>query len=153
MRKASPADTPSLVELMAEFYAEAGFLLNRPHATAAFTALLADDRLGQVWLLETARGEPAGYLVLTWCYSMEYGGLKAVLDDFFVRPAYRNAGLGTAALTEARAFCEGQKIRAVTVEVDSANDPAWMVYRRIGFVPTPDRQLLTLALAPPTHSS
>lgn len=55
MRTAVPNDESRLVELMAEFYAEAGFELDCEHAAAAFAALLADDRLGQVWLLERIR--------------------------------------------------------------------------------------------------
>lgn len=64
MKTAAPNDGTKLVELMAEFYAEAGFTLNRQHAAKAFAALLADERFGQVWLLE-AESKPAGYLVAT----------------------------------------------------------------------------------------
>ena len=61
-------DVPLLVELMAEFYAEAGYALNSTHATQAFTALLADQRMGMVWLIDTPTQPTAvGYLVLTFC--------------------------------------------------------------------------------------
>jgi len=44
LKKASTRETEQLVELMAEFYAESGFPLNRRHATATFTTLLSDPR-------------------------------------------------------------------------------------------------------------
>lgn len=44
MKKASTRETEQLVELMAEFYAESGFPLNRRHATATCTTLLSDPR-------------------------------------------------------------------------------------------------------------
>ena len=152
MRRATPADMSLLVDLMEVFYAESGFDLNRAHATQAFGAVLEDERLGYVWLVEAADGQEVGHLVVTRCYSMEYGGLKGVLDDFFVKAPFRNTGLGTAALAEMRAFCEEQGIRAVTVEVGLVNDPAQAVYRRVGFAETEGRQLLVLELAAPTHS-
>jgi ribosomal protein S18 acetylase RimI-like enzyme len=149
MRKASLEDVPRLVALMAEFYAEAAFPLNDARATEAFAALLVDDRFGHVWLIQ-AGSQDVGYVVLTLSHSMEYGGASAFIDDLFVQPAFRNAGLGTAALTEVRGFCIERGIRAIHLEVGRDNAHAQAVYRRAGFVGT-DRQLLTLRLADPTH--
>lgn len=46
MRRAALADVPLLVELMVEFYAEGGYELHRQRAAEAFTAIIADERLG-----------------------------------------------------------------------------------------------------------
>ena len=46
MRGAVLGDVPTLVELMAEFYAESDYVLDRGHAAAAFTVLLADRGSG-----------------------------------------------------------------------------------------------------------
>ena len=91
MREAVFGDVRTLVELMAEFYAESDYVLDRMHADAAFTALLSDPRLGRVWLIEQAAAA-IGYVVVTFVYGMEYGGLMAFVDDFFVRPAFRTSG-------------------------------------------------------------
>jgi GNAT superfamily N-acetyltransferase len=149
VREAVLGDVRTLVELMAEFYAESGYLLDRGHADAAFTALLSDSRLGRVSLIERAAAE-VGYVVVTFVYGMEYGGLMAFVDDFFVRPTFRNTGLGTAALAAARDACAMLGVRAMAVEVAGDNDPALAVYRRTGFAMT-DRKLMVLALAAPTH--
>src|SRR5262245_56797508 len=112
MRKATPNDVQQLVAMMQEFYAEGGYPLNQRRATEAFTALLADDRLGCVFFIQAGTRD-VGYLVVTFCYGMEYGGLNAFVDDLFVRKAFRAAGLGTAALTEARDFCAKRGVRAM----------------------------------------
>jgi GNAT superfamily N-acetyltransferase len=135
---------------MAEFYAEAGYALNQARAAAAFTAILADERLGYVWILQ-AEHQDVGHIVLTLKYAMEYSGLIACLDDLYVKPDWRNRGLSTGALIEVRNFCERVGIRALTVEVAHNNGPAQTVYRRVGFAEAADRQLLALALAAPTH--
>lgn len=154
-----------LVGMMSEFYAESGYELNRSHAAKAFEEILADERLGQIWIIQSApemqaenvRDEArentkvdAGYAVVTLKYAMEYGGMMACLDDLYIRAPYRNKGLSTAALAELRELCRSSQIRAISVEVGRDNGPAQTVYRRTGFIET-DRMLLMLPLADPTH--
>ena len=150
MREALPEDIPTLLTLMSDFYAESGYELDRAVAERAFAAVLADDRLGHVWLIDDGPKD-VGYVVLTLRFGMEYGGLIGCVDDLFVIPQSRNKGLSTAALIQVRDFCESSGIRAMTVEVGFSNGPAQAVYRRVGLVDAPGRQLLALALARPTH--
>jgi len=150
MRKASPADVEQLVAMMAEFYSESPYTLNLRRATEAFTLLLADERLGHVWFIQV-NSKDVGYVVVTFCHSMTYGGLSAIVDDFFVRPAFRGRGLGKAAMAEVRSFCASNGVRAIHVETGQDNAPALAVYRRAGFVET-NLVHLTLRLADPTHA-
>ena len=151
MRLAQPDDIPQLVELMTDFYAEAGYPLPADAATRTFAGLLADPRLGRVWMME-ADGEPAGYVVLTVSFSMEYGGLRGFVDDLFVRPGFRGRGLAAAALAELRRTAEEMGVRALLVEVGPQNDIARRVYQRIGLEDT-GHVLLSLPLAAPVHLS
>jgi GNAT superfamily N-acetyltransferase len=148
-RTARSDDVPSLVALMTEFYAEAGFALPAEPAARAFATLLADERLGRVWLLEIDSA-PVGYLVLTLCYAMEYGGLRGVVDDLFVRAEHRGKGLAGAGLEEVRRSCAELGVRALQVEVGAENDTARRLYERAGLRES-GHLLLTLPLAPPLH--
>ena len=149
MRKALPEDMPRLVALMEEFYAEAAYPLNHRRAAQAFTALLSNERLGQVWFIQ-ADSQDVGHVVVTLCFSMEYGGPIAFVDDLFIQRPFRRARLGAAALAEVRAFCAKCGVRALFVETGRDNMAAQALYQRAGFVDT-DRQLLMLKLADPTH--
>ena len=60
-------------------------------------------------------------MVVTLCYSMTYGGLSGIVDDFFIRPAFRRAGLGKAAMAEVRSFCASRGVRAIHVETGRDN--------------------------------
>jgi ribosomal protein S18 acetylase RimI-like enzyme len=151
MRRAHKEDIPLLIELMASFYAESGYKLDQPLAEEAFAALLSKEHFGCVWLIDE-RGQPAGYVVVTFRFGMEYGGLLACLDDLYIIPEFRNGGLSTAALDHLRAFCEELDIRAITVEVAPNNGPAQTVYRRLGLTEASGRQLLVLPLAKPVHT-
>ncbi len=151
LRRAQPNDVPQLVALMVEFYREADYHLNPQLAAQAFEQLLAHDAMGRVWLADVD-GDLAGYVVLTLGYSMEYGGRDAFVDDLFVRPAHRGAGVGKALLAELRRECEALGVRAVHLEVERQNTPAHALYAAQGFQDN-DRQLLTLRLSDPIHAA
>jgi ribosomal protein S18 acetylase RimI-like enzyme len=82
---------------------------------------------------------------------MEYGGLTAVVDDFYVRPEARGEGHGTAALAAVRRACAELGVRALRVEVGVDNLAAQAVYRSAGFELLPDHTLMAAPLAPPAH--
>jgi len=63
IQRGSSADIAVLVELMAEFYAESGYPLDRDWAAASFGRLLGDGDRGAAWIAQ-ACGEPAGHVVL-----------------------------------------------------------------------------------------
>lgn len=151
IRLASDADVPALVALMTAFYAEADFPLPAEPAAAAFRGLLADPRLGRVWLAEEG-GVVVGHLVLTLCFSMEYGGLRGFIDDLYVRPEARGRGAGAALLAAARAAAIESDVRALHVEVGPQNEIARRLYARAGYADS-GHQLLTLPLAAPVHAT
>jgi GNAT superfamily N-acetyltransferase len=149
MRTADLGDRERLLDLMADLYAESGYVLDRSHAEGAFTTLLGDSRLGRVWLIEQGL-DVVGYIVVTFVFAMEHGGLAAWVDDLYVEPQARGAGLSTAALAEVRESCAGLGVRALAVEVGSDNAAAQAVYRSAGMVPV-DRGLMMVSLADPVH--
>ena len=115
IRPATMADVPALVSLMGEFYAEANFPLPVAQATHTFERLLAAPELGAVWVM-SHHGAPAGFVVLTVAFSMEYGGLRGFVDDLFVAPQHRRHGLASEALDAVRQACAERGVRALLVE-------------------------------------
>jgi GNAT superfamily N-acetyltransferase len=150
MRKASLVDVQQLVAMMAEFYSDSPYTLNPRRAADAFTAILSDERLGHVWVIQS-NSQDVGYVVVTLCHSMTFGGMAAIVDDFFIEPKHRGAGPGKAAMEEVRNYYASQGIRAIHVETGRDNAAALAVYRRAGFVDS-DHLHLTLGLADPTHA-
>lgn len=151
LREALPGELDLLVTLMSGFYAEAGYPLDARRARSAFEELLRNPAYGRTFLV-ALNGEDAGYIVLTLTYSMEYGGLAAFIDDFYLRPAFRGRGVGSAVLAAVRDHAVGLGVRAIHLEVGRDNAPAQAVYRKAGFADN-DRQLLTLRLAAATHET
>ena len=146
-RLATLTDIDVLVRLMQQFRAEGSLTVSERAASRAFEAILDDSRLGQVWMIEHD-GHPAGFVVLTVGFSMEYGGLRGFIDDFYVAPLYRRRGLGHAALEEVKRACRRRGVRALVVESRPEADAAMASYLSVGFQDS-GRCLLTLALADP----
>jgi GNAT superfamily N-acetyltransferase len=151
VRVASIADVPTLVTLMTEFYTESGFDLPSEAAGRTFGTVLTDERIGRIWLI-TSNGIPQGYVVVVFGFSMEYGGIRGFVDDFFVRPSARNRGLGGLALDTVKQSCAHLGVRVLLVETGPEDHPAHRLYRRAGYV-TSGRVFLTQALARPLHEA
>jgi diamine N-acetyltransferase len=144
LRAASQRDVEQMLGWVAELYRHDSIPFDPAIARPALMALLADPRLGQVWLI-MLDGQPVGYLIVAFGYSLEFGGRTALLDELFVAEAYRGRGLGTDALRFAADTCRQLGVRALQLEVDHHNQAAQRLYRANGFVDH-SRHLMTLRL-------
>jgi ribosomal protein S18 acetylase RimI-like enzyme len=128
----SEQDIPALLELMREFYSSQNLHFDERVATNGIKKLLADPALGQTGLI--FRGaESAGYFVLTFCFSLELHGKFALLDELYVREAFRRRKLGKAVIAFAESVCKQMGIKALRLEVGHENDAAQGLYRASGF--------------------
>jgi ribosomal protein S18 acetylase RimI-like enzyme len=129
---ATLADEPVLRELMREFYAHEGLVFDETRTLGAFRTLAADPNLGRVWIFRVD-GEAVGYLAVTVCFSLEFAGRYALVDELYVREAHRGRGIGARALEAAAEACGELDASALRLEVDVWNTRARDLYRRLGF--------------------
>jgi len=147
VRTAVAGDIEPLLRLMAAFYAEAGFPLDREWAASSFTMLLSRPEWGSLWLAE-ASGQPVGHAALTVRYTMEHGGLSGYIDDLFVEPSWRRQGVARALLKALFQACRERNCRSVLVETGSANAAALGLYGQFGLHPHRDGRLLLVGTLP-----
>jgi len=139
--KASRSDIAGVLDLMGQLYDSEHMAFESSRALAALHGLLDHPEHGTVFLLR--RGEATvGYAVVTRGYSVEFGGVFALLDELFVAPEGRGAGLGAALLRAVIEDCRAEGIASLRLEVERANVQAQALYRRFGFIPH-DRNLMT----------
>ena len=129
---ATLADEPVLRELMQEFYAHEGLVFDADSTLGAFRMLVGDPHLGRVWIFR-AGAEVVGYIAVTVCFSLEFAGRYALVDELYVREAHRGRGIGARALEAAAAACHELDVSALRLEVDVGNPRAMALYRRLGF--------------------
>jgi ribosomal protein S18 acetylase RimI-like enzyme len=128
----SEQDISSLLGLMREFYQQQHMRFDEVVAAKAVTKLLADPSLGQICFIYRGT-ELAGYFVLTICVSLEFHGNFALLDELYVREAFRRQKLGTTVISFVENLCRQKGIKALRLEVGRANDGAQRLYRASGF--------------------
>lgn len=97
-----------------------------------FHFLLDHPERGRIWLL-VFREQPIGYIVLTLGFSFEFFGTDAFIDELYVLPEYRRRGFGLRAVQHLETEAHKLGVNAVHLEVDEGNDPAFELYRRMGF--------------------
>ena len=132
-RTAVPSDVGQVLEFMRALNEEDGATpFQADRAEAALRSLLGEPDRGRVWVIERA-GSPAGYLVVTWGYSLEFHGRDAFIDELYVAPAHRGVGLGRQAVELAEAACRAYGVGALHLEVETGNERAHALYRQSGF--------------------
>ena len=155
LRPATSADLTALLPLVAAYHAHEG-ITPRPAAALAETlrGLLDHPDRGRIWLIEDG-GAVAGYLAIAYGYSIELGGREAAIDEIFVAPSHRGAGLGAAALSELVAWAEAEALVALHLDVSPDNAGARRLYARHGFRAFMGYDLMSLMLgsgiAPGAH--
>jgi len=130
-----------VMELLQEFYLSEHLAFDRQSAHAALLRLIEDPSLGMIYLINT-NNESAGYCVVTFGYSLEFHGRFALIDEFYIREAFRGLGIGAAALQFVEDQCRQLRISAIRLEVDRSNAGARRLYKRFGFA-RHDRDLMT----------
>lgn len=131
---AKPEHLEKVVALCTAFHAEEGIEQTDEARHAAIAPLLEGLPYGVVYLIGPPRA-PIGYIVICFGWSVEFGGLDAIVDELYIRPGVRGRGIATEALIALpRALSEGG-LRAIHLEVDRSNTKAMALYKRAGFAP------------------
>ena len=97
LRIARVSDTPELLRLIRAYYRFDGIRFQKSVIDAALRKLLRKRSLGRIWIMRDGV-KSAGYVVLTFNYDLEFGGLEGIVTDLFIESEYRNRGLGRGAL-------------------------------------------------------
>lgn len=144
-RVASSAELVSVLPMMREFYDFERIPFEEERATVLLRELLGDPRNGRLVMIES-EDATAGYMIVGFGFSIEFGGRDALLDELFILPEFRGVGLGTGAINFAVKLCAENGISALHLEADHFNDRAHDLYLRLGFKDH-ERHLMTKWLA------
>ncbi len=131
---AGPDDADRVLPLVAAFHAERGFDTDAEHQAGAIMPLLEGSPHGAIWLVGP-RKAPVGYIVVTFGWSVEFGGLDAIVDEIYIRAAVRGRGMGGEALDGIAKALREAGVRALHLEVDGKDARAQRFYARARFQP------------------
>jgi GNAT superfamily N-acetyltransferase len=149
IRLAKPGDVAkiaALVERYWEFESIGGFDQSRTEALLG--SLLGAPQLGACWVAESDEGL-SGYLLAVFMLSLEHGGLMAEIDEVFVLPHMRSAGLGALLVATAERDLAARGMRRLQLQLGVGNEHARRFYERHGFRRRAGYELLDKALPQP----
>lgn len=134
-------DLDCLAAMRQELYAHDPTAIHASRDRETLWQLINQPALGRAWLA-ISRGQCIGYLIITFCFSIEFGGRFALIDELFLAAEWRSRGLGSELLELLEHHLRGEGIGAIRLEVERSNVGAERLYRRQGFEPH-DRHLMT----------
>lgn len=129
---ATPDDAPKLLALIAAFHAEYGLDADDAHREAALLPLLDGSPLGAAWLFGP-KLSPTGYVIITFGWSMEFGGIDAFVDEIYIRPPVRKRGIASEVLSAIAGSLRDVGVKALHLEVDRDDADTQRLYTRAHF--------------------
>lgn len=139
---AKPEDLDRLLPMVAAFHQEQGIARSDEQRQTSIQPLLEGLPHGAVYLIGP-RKAPVGYLVVSFGYSLELGGIDCFLDEFYVRPAVRRRGMGSEALHALLVTLSGAGVAAMHLEVLRGEGTAQGLYAKFGFQVRDQYNLMT----------
>lgn len=118
--------------MVAAFHAEDGYETDAAHRETALAPLLEGSPHGCVWLIGP-RNAPVGYIIVSFGWSVELGGLEGFVDEFFIRPGVRGRGVGTEVLNRLIPQLESNGLCALHMEVLADKPRLLRLYEKAGF--------------------
>lgn len=146
MHLCTPDDLERLESLVARFHEEAGIQSDQEHRHNALAPLLDGSPLGAAYLLGPVRA-PVGYIVITFGWSLEFGGMDGFVDEIYIRPSVRGRGLASEALFSLSRALRDAGLRALHLEVRRDDADTQRLYQKNGFALRDAYALMSKTLA------
>ena len=146
IRQATIDDVPVLLPLVEDYWAFEGISgFDPPRVSEQLTRLFSEPRLGCGWVA-FMDGQPVGYLVAVYVFSLEHLGLTAEIDEFMVLDQHRGQGVGSALLAIAESTFARAGCTEVSLQLSRRNDAGRAFYQRRGYSERSGYELLDKAL-------
>jgi GNAT superfamily N-acetyltransferase len=136
IRNATPADAGVILRFITELavYEKAGHEVEATVETIA-ASLFGAGSVTRAVICETEAGEPAGFAVWFLSYSTWQARNGLYLEDLYVTPEHRRAGLGRMLLRHLARIAVEEGCGRFEWSVLDWNEPAIRVYEAIGAEP------------------
>ena len=130
---AGPDDLDRVLRLAGDFHAETGITQDETRRRAALLPLLDGSPHGCVYLAGPARA-PIGYVLVSFGWSLEFGGLEGAINELYIRPGVRGRGIGSEILASLPKALGAAGLTALHIQIDRDNDALRALYEKQRFV-------------------
>ncbi|OWU84849.1 acetyltransferase [Oceanicola sp. 22II-s10i] len=141
---ARPEDADRLLAMVAACHDELGIRQSDADRAAALAPLLDGSPHGVAYMIGPVRA-PIGYTVISFGWSLAYGGLAGQVQDIWIRPGVRRRGIGTEVLYALPKALAQAGLCALSAAAPPAT-PTEIFFRRARFANHDDSVVMTLRL-------
>lgn len=133
VRRITEKDRNEYLNMAKDFYNSDAVLHNidEENFIKTFEELMKSDKYALCYILEY-QGTMAGYALLAKTFSQEAGGLVCWIEELYIKPEYRNMGIGSEFFSYFDANIAGS-MKRIRLEVEEDNLGAIALYKRQGY--------------------
>lgn len=142
---AKPDDLDRLCTLVAAFHAEEGLASTEEARRAGLAPLLDGIPHGAAYLIGPARA-PMGYVIVSFGWSVEFGGMDGFIDEIYLRPTVRGRGIASETLIKLSKALARAGVKSLHLEVERDNEIVKRLYARAGFRARENHMLMSIRL-------
>jgi ribosomal protein S18 acetylase RimI-like enzyme len=124
-------DLEPCLAMMRAYYEFDDIEFDPTRARLALEQLIREDH-GRAWVVQLD-DRLAGYFIVLYGFSLEYGGRVLEIDELFVTAEFRGHGLGKAILKFVEAQAREIGVVVLSLETEPDNENAQAFYGRHGF--------------------
>ena len=121
------ADIEIITQMMRDFYAIDNYPIDVEVTKTLFQEFIFNEHVGKSWLIYS-ENEIAGYIILTFIFSFEYGGKIAFVDELFIKETARGKGFGKEAIQFIQREVPKLSLKLLYLEVEPHNENAQKLY-------------------------
>lgn len=125
-------EVTELVQLVKAFHRETNIHCNENNLKQILENIISNDKIGKIWFIRHKLIN-AGYIAVSFGFSLEFGGFDAFVDEFFIQPAYRGFGLGREALEQVKSDLQTLGLSALHLEVSKTETGVISFYEKHQF--------------------
>lgn len=131
IRRAEKRDRKDFIDMFREFYSSEAVLHDVPedYHEKAFDEMMRSNEYLEGLVFES-EGNASGYALLSKTYSHEAGGLTVWVEELYVRPLYRNRGMGKEFFAYLNKSFPAKRYR---LEIEPDNVAAKKLYEKVGY--------------------
>ncbi|MFD2909896.1 GNAT family N-acetyltransferase [Flavobacterium ardleyense] len=121
------SDIDAITAMMQDFYAIDNYPIEAEATKKMFYEFIFNEHSGKAWLIY-ADNEIAGYVILTYIFSFEYGGKIAFVDELFIKESARGKGIGKETIQFIQKESSKLSLKLLYLEVEDHNENAQKLY-------------------------
>lgn len=144
IRSATPADVPIILAFIRDLAIYEKLLHEVVATEDTLRRTLFGDQPGAQVVIAEVGGRPAGFALYFYNYSTFLSKPGLYLEDLFVKPEFRGAGIGKALLLHLAKLANTRGCGRMEWSVLDWNEPAKGFYRKLGAVPLDDWRIMRL---------